>query len=90
MAHLTTMTTASLKQNVSAQTSWLSIMPKTHGCIWFERPAELHWGTTFLDNLGVLTMQTPLLVLLHSCYLFFQPTRTSGFSFTLLLQLFWV
>lgn len=69
------MATTSLNKTISV--SYLAGTAETHGCIGFERPTELHWGAAFLDNLGILTVQTPLLVLLHSSNLFFQST---GFS----------
>ena len=45
----------------------------TYGGVGLQWSIELHRGPTFLDNLGILTVETPLLVLLHPGNFLLQP-----------------
>jgi hypothetical protein len=38
----------------------------TNRRIWLHLPVKLHWSTTLFDNLRILPMQAPFLILLHS------------------------
>jgi hypothetical protein len=46
-----------------------------HSCVSFHHPVDLHWCPSFLNQLGILPMQTSFLVLLHPRNLLFQPGK---------------
>jgi hypothetical protein len=72
--HLTAVSTPSLLKVIfSARTSRV-IWGITYRCVRLHWAVQLHGGTTFLDDLGVLPVETSFLVLLSSGDLLFEPT----------------
>ena len=71
------------KKRVRGAVGWEKIGGggRAYRCVRFDGAIERHWCTALLCDLGILAMESALLVLLHACNLLLQSTRIFHFYF---------